>query len=81
MLPLATCGEGEAPTAAADNRATVGAQRPGLPAPAAVTLATPPLIPPAYHTSPPGGRSSRSGEPRARQCSVDGAHGGGEEKG
>ena len=49
------------PTAAAVHRAEAGARRPGLPAPTTSVHTTPPLYPPAYHTSPTGKRSSRGG--------------------
>lgn len=50
------------PTAAAVHSAEAGARRPGLPAPTTSAHTTPPLYPPAYHTSPTGKRSSRSGK-------------------
>ena len=50
-----------APTAAAVHGAEAGARRPGLPAPTTSVHTTPPLYPPAFHTSPTGKRSSRGG--------------------
>ena len=50
------------PTTAAVHRAEAGARRPGLPAPTTSAHTTPPLYPPAYHTSPTGKRGSRSGK-------------------
>ena len=49
------------PTTAAVHRAEAGARRPGLPAPTTSVHTTPPLYPPAFHTSPTGKRSSRGG--------------------
>ena len=43
-------------------RAEAGARRLGLPAPTTSAHTTPPLYPPAYHTSPTGKRGSRSGK-------------------
>ena len=63
------------PTAAAVQRTEVGARCLGLPASTTSVHTTPPLYPPANHTSPQGSRSSRSGK-RAKWGEVKGSMGG-----
>ena len=66
QTPAASQGEGrptrQPPPPSKLQRTEAGARCPGLPAPTTSVQTTPPLYPPAYRTSPQGGRSSRSGK-------------------